>query len=108
MNIIVEQALTIDEQGTISYSELVAASGLSPEVVHELVRYGALAPLEADASSWTFSARALVVVRKARRLRNEFELDTHAVAVVLSYLERIGALEAQLREVRARQGQAGT
>ena len=104
MNIVVEQALTIDEQGTLSYSELVAASGMPEEVVHELVRYGALAPLDAAAPAWTFNAYALVVVRKVQRLRNDFELDTHAVAVVLSYQERIEALEAQLRELRARQG----
>lgn len=104
MNIVVEQALTMDEQGTISYSELVAASGVAEDALRELVRYGALAPLDPAASAWTFSAQALVVARKVQRLSNDFELDTHAVAVVLSYLERIEALEAQLRELRARMG----
>jgi chaperone modulatory protein CbpM len=104
VNIVVEQALTMDEQGTISYSELVAATGVPEDSVRELVRYGALAPLDAAAPTWEFNARALVVVRKVQRLRNEFELDTHAVAVVLSYLERIEALEGELRELRARLG----
>ena len=104
MNIVVEQALTMDEQGTISYSELVSASGVPEAAVRELVRYGALAPLDPAASAWTFNAHALMVARKVRRLRNDFELDTHAVAVILSYLERIETLEAQLRELRARSG----
>lgn len=104
MNIVVEQALTMDEQGTISYSELVAATGAPEDSVRELVRYGALAPLDPAAPAWVFNARALVVVRKVQRLRNEFELDTHAVAVVLSYLERIETLEGELRALRARLG----
>ena len=104
MNIVVEQALTMDEQGTITYSELVAASGVPEDSLRELVRYGALAPLDPAAPAWTFNAQALMVARKVARLRNDFELDTHAVAVVLSYLERIESLEAQLRELRARQG----
>jgi hypothetical protein len=104
MTVVVGQALTVDEQGTLSYSELVAASGLPAEVVQELVRYGALVPLEPEAPAWTFSAHALFVVHKAQRLRTDFELDTHAVAVVLSYAERIEALEAQLRELRAQLG----
>jgi len=104
VNIVVEQALTMDEQGTISYSELVAASGVSEHALRELVRYGALAPLDPAAPAWTFSAQALLVARKVQRLSSDFELDTHAVAVVLSYLERIEALEGELRELRARLG----
>jgi chaperone modulatory protein CbpM len=104
VNIVVEQALTMDEHGTISYSELVAASGVPDDALRELVRYGALAPLDPAAPAWTFSAHALVVARKVQRLSNEFELDTHAVAVVLSYLERIEALEGELGELRARLG----
>ena len=104
MNIVVEQALTMDEQGTISYSELVAASGVPEDALRELVRYGALAPLDPSAPAWTFSARALIVARKVQRLSSDFELDTHAVAVVLSYLERIETLEGELRELRARLG----
>jgi len=104
VNIVVEQALTVDQQGTITYSELVAASGVPEDALRELVRYGALAPLDPAAPAWTFNAHALLVARKVARLRNDFELDTHAVAVVLSYLERIETLEAQLRELRARQG----
>ncbi|MEO8740833.1 MAG: chaperone modulator CbpM [Casimicrobiaceae bacterium] len=102
MNIVVEQALTLDEQGTISYSELVTASGVPEDALRELVRYGALAPLDPAAPTWTFSAHALIIARKVQRLRTDFELDTHAVAVVLSYLERIEMLEAQLGDLRAR------
>ncbi len=97
-----EEAVRIDDQGTLSYAELVAASGVPEQIVREMVSYGVLTPRGTDTTTWTFTTRSLVVVRKARRLQHDFELDTHAVTVVLRYLERIEALEAQLRSLRAR------
>jgi chaperone modulatory protein CbpM len=96
-----DEAVRIDDHTTISYAELVSASGVPEQVLHEMVSYGALTPQGADASTWTFTTRSLVVVRKAQRLQREFELDTHAATVVLRYLERIEALEAQLRSLQA-------
>jgi chaperone modulatory protein CbpM len=96
-----EEAVCMDAEGTLSYTELVAASGVPEQIVREMVTYGVLTPLGTDTATWTFTTSSLVVVRKARRLQHEFELDTHAVTVVLRYLERIEALEAQLRSLRA-------
>jgi chaperone modulatory protein CbpM len=96
-----EEAVRVDDEGTLSYTELVAAAGVPEQIVREMVSYGVLTPHGTDAASWTFTTRSLVVVRKARRLQRDFELDTHAVTVVLRYLERIEALEAQLRSLRA-------
>lgn len=96
-----EEAVRVDDEGTLSYAELVTAAGVPEQIVREMVSYGVLTPRGTDAASWTFTTRSLVVVRKARRLQRDFELDTHAVTVVLRYLERIEALEAQLRSLRA-------
>jgi len=63
--------------------------------------YGVLTPRGGDAATWTFTMHSLLVVRKAQRLQRDFELDTHAVTVVLRYLERIETLEAQIRSLRA-------
>ena len=40
-------------------------------------------------------------MRRAQRLRSDFELDANALAVALSFLERIHELEEQLRAARA-------
>jgi chaperone modulatory protein CbpM len=69
-----------------------------------MVSYGVLTPLGSDTATWTFTMRSLVIVRKAQSLQRDFELDTHAVTVVLRYLERIEALEAQVRSLRAQLG----
>jgi len=101
MSIAPEQAMPLDDEFALSYRELVAAAGAPEALVHEMVACGALTPHGSDAATWTFAMRSLLVVRKAQRLQHDFELDTHAVTVVLSFLERIEALEAQVRALEA-------
>jgi hypothetical protein len=94
-------ALQLDEQGAVTLAELMERSGLAEEVLRELVACGALDPLEPEARAWTFTAHCVVVARTASRLQRDFELDPHALAVVLSFAERIDALEEELRRLRA-------
>ena len=49
-------------------------------------------------------ARWLAVAKTASRIRHDFELDPHAVSVVLCYVERIQRLEDELRALRAKLG----
>jgi hypothetical protein len=78
--------------------------GLSEAEVRELVEYGALSP--ADAMNWTFRAACVARVRAAMRMRRDLELDTAAFALVVSFLERIGELESQVRDSTRRRGAA--
>lgn len=104
MNTYADDALPLDAFAEISWIQLVSASGLPESELRELVQYGALVPRDPQAPAWTFEARWLVVARTASRLRRDFELDVHGVSVVLSYVERIEALEVELQALRARSG----
>lgn len=96
-------ALFLDETGAMSIAQLVEQSGLSEDELQVLVDCGALEPRDAAAQAWSFSARCIVTARAARRLRDDFALDdVHAVAVVLRFMQRVEALERQLRELKAR------
>ena len=44
------------------------------------------------------------MAKTASRIRHDFELDAHAVSVVLCYVERIERLEDELRALRAKLG----
>ena len=88
---------------SVSIHDLVDLSGLTESEVIALVDAGALMPVNLDAPPWTFSAECVVTVRKACRLRDELELDSHAVALTLTLLEQIRTLEAELAQLRARQ-----
>ena len=88
-------------QTQVSMVDFAQSSGLPPELLRELVEYGALAPVNPQAGEWTFSGDSLVRVRTAARLRNDLELDTPVLALVLSFLERIDRLEAEMRRLSA-------
>jgi chaperone modulatory protein CbpM len=83
-------------------SELADLAGLSEAELTELVDCGALAPAEGLPGQWVFGLRSLTVARTARRLREDFELESHGVALLLAFLDRIRRLEEELRELQAR------
>jgi chaperone modulatory protein CbpM len=100
----VEDALRFDTVTEVTWTQLVHASGLTEAELTELVQYGALVPRDPSAASLTFESRWLMVARNASRLRRDFDLDAHGVSVVLSFVERIEALEAELCRLRAQLG----
>jgi chaperone modulatory protein CbpM len=113
MKVELTEAQWLHEQAVISVEQLAELTGLSPELLRELVDYGALVPVNADApvvtessgvqvsEQWNFAADCVVAVRTARRLRDDFDLDPNALSVALMLIERIHGLEAQLRELHS-------
>ena len=93
------EAMWLDRHEIVSITELAYHTGLTVDDVRELVDYGALSPV--DAGQWTFTAECIVTLRHASRLKGDLELDIHALALTLRLLEQIGALEAQLAQMRA-------
>ena len=96
-----DESAWMSDHSRVSLAELAALSGLTDTMLVELVECGALAPLEIGGDPWTFSARCVVTVRKAGRLRNDFDLDANALAVAMSFIERVHELEDQLHAARA-------
>jgi len=98
MKIEATTALVLDDTGTLTIAELVEQAGLSADELQVLVDCGALEPRETTSASWRFSRRCVVTARSARRLRDDLALDdTHALAIVLRFMQRIEALERELR-----------
>ncbi len=98
----IAEAMHLDESGAVTLRDLVELSGLAEAVLRELVDYGALQPVDVTAPAWTFTTEVVVTARTAQRLQHDFELDVHALAVVLRYVERIDSLESEIRALRAR------
>ena len=95
------EAVWLTEDARFSLAELAELAGITEAEVRELVDYGALAPLEPDAASWIFNGKCLLTIRTACRLRVSFDLEPHGVALIVSLLDRIQDLEAQLGSLRA-------
>lgn len=95
------EAVWLTEDHEFSLAELAELSGLSEAELRELVDYGAVTPINPDSSPWVFSGKCLLTVRTACRLRLSFDLEPHGVALIVSLLDRIHELEAQLGRLRA-------
>ena len=106
MNTGTEAAFWMDTRTRLTLREIAESCGITESMVQELVEYGALTPVGAHPGEWVFTAECVISVRKAARLCNDLELETSAMALVVSFLERIHELEAQVRRLRSQAGGA--
>ena len=90
-----------DSRETVTQAELSRVIGISLDELDELVGYGALLPLEASPQERLFGAGCIVPLRRACRLRTDFDLDLFTVALLLEYVSRIEILEQQLHSLQA-------
>lgn len=95
------EAVWLTENNEFSLAELAELSGWSEAELRELIDYGAVTPIDADSSPWVFNGKCLLTVRTACRLRISFDLEPHGAALIVSLLDRIHDLEAQLSSLRA-------
>jgi chaperone modulatory protein CbpM len=96
------ESLWLHHYRVCSLTEFVELSGLTESELREWVEAGVLSPADPAAEPWSFSADCIVTLRTACRLRQDFELDTESVALMVTLLDRVHALEAEVRELRAR------
>jgi len=95
------EAVWLTEDHEFSLADLADLSGLSEVDLRELVEYGAIMPVNPESPQWVFPGQCLPTVRAACRLRVSFDLEPHGVALVISLLDRIHDLEAQMGSLRA-------
>lgn len=103
MKIDVAEWIWLNDQGVCSARYLVEVSGLSNEELDDLIENGVIVPVDDNAQPKSFQLRYVVTANMARRLRDDFELDRHGVALALTLMRRIDELEAELNSVRAAQ-----
>lgn len=86
----------LDARTSIGVGELALVCGLSPQDVHELIGYGALALLAPDEHDPRISCEVVVPLRQAARLRQTYDLDMFTVGLLLECFSRIEELERRL------------
>jgi chaperone modulatory protein CbpM len=102
MSIEIPEPSWLDEREELTLEELARSSGLAEAEILELAACGVMIPVDPASPAPTFRAETLVVARRASRLRVDFELDLHGLALALHLLERVRDLEVQLSGMRAR------
>ena len=115
MNIQFTDSIWLNDTEVCRIEQLAELSGLSIDEIEDLVESGVIAPANDEAQPATMDERAqprsfelqyLVTVKTARRLRDDFQLDRHGVALALTLLHRISELEAELKATQARLGRS--
>ena len=95
----------LDDDTLVPFTDLLGASGLAMELLVELVEHGIFEPAHPSEralvpAQWRVSSHALFVARRASRLHVDFGLDAAGIALALSLMDRIDALERQLHELQ--------
>jgi chaperone modulatory protein CbpM len=96
------EVLWLEEHSELTLTQLAELSRLSEADLIELIECGVIVPADPHAAALRFGAPSIVAARTASRLRQDFELDAHGVALALTLLDRIRDLEAQMQDLLAR------
>lgn len=96
MSVQVTGATWLGEDAVCTMAHLAEVSGLSLDDVEDLVASGVIWPADGAAQPRRFHLLHVVTVRQARRLRDDFELDSNGVALAMTLLRRISELEQML------------
>ena len=102
MKVELTEVLWLEEHGEITLSQLAELSRLTEAELLELIECGVIVPADPHAARLRFAAHSIVAARTACRLRDDFELDAHGVALAITLLDRIRDLEAQVQDLLAR------
>ncbi|MES2352982.1 MAG: chaperone modulator CbpM [Pseudomonadota bacterium] len=94
------ETLWLDAHHVISFIELVELSGLPETKLRELIEEDVVAPVNPETTDMHFRTECISIVRAAQRLSVELDLDTHGLSLVLTLLQRVRSLEAELQAAR--------
>lgn len=97
MTDIVLSGTLLNEQVTLSLTEICQACSCHREWVVELVSEGVLDPLGARPEDWHFPANSLSTAQAARRLQQDLGINLQGIALVLELLDEVESLRSQLR-----------
>lgn len=106
MNRQLSDSIWLNDTDVCGIDLLAEVSGLSAEEIEDLIENDLITPVNRSSQPYFFQLRYVLTVKTARRLRDDFQLDTHGVALALTLLQRICDLEAELNALQAKLGRS--
>jgi chaperone modulatory protein CbpM len=96
MNREILNGLLLDDETSLSLSELCRICTVHAEWIIELVDEGILEPSGPDIGHWRFSGPSLVRALRVRRLQQDLGVNLAGAALALDLLDEIDTLRARL------------
>ncbi|HLQ24265.1 MAG TPA: chaperone modulator CbpM [Acidiferrobacterales bacterium] len=87
----------LDEETSLSFTELCRSCGLQASELVSMVEEGLLQPSGDAPENWHFPAPALRRLRTALWLQHELEINLPGAALTLSLLDELQVLRARVR-----------
>ena len=98
MAVRITESIWLNTQQTCTFEHILEVSGLSKQELNDLIDTGVIEPAQESSRTTLFQSQCIVLARRARRLRDDFELDMSGVSLALKLLERIDELESRLKQ----------
>jgi len=89
----------LDEQRTLSLTELTRFCGVDLDLVSAMVAEGMLHPRGTAPEQWIFRGVEVIRVRRAVRLQQDLELNLPGAALALELLDEIERLRRRVRRL---------
>ena len=91
----------LEELPACTLMELAETTGVPAETLVEYVEVGVIEPTSGGSvRDWRFAGNAIVRLKRAQRLQQDFLLEPEPLALILDLLEEIDDLRARLRHLR--------
>jgi chaperone modulatory protein CbpM len=94
------QCQVVEDEVSMSLTELCQACGTESAVVLQLVQHGVIEPLGSVPQDWVFTGASLQRTRTALRLLRDLELNLPGAALAVDLLDQISRLQRELRAAR--------
>ena len=98
-----DEFVLLSESVELSFDAFLRLSGLTHEELQLLMDCGALVPRQvskkAAIENCHFNSHYLISIRKLARLKQDFELDSNVLGLMLVFLERVRTLEEQVQHL---------
>ncbi len=108
MNMHASEWTWLDDGDACTAEHLTDVSGLSSAEFDELVEVGVITPMDGMIGIRRYRQGYIVTAMIARRVRDDFELNLHGVALAMTLMQRIDVLQQELAAARARLPGYGT
>lgn len=89
--------ILINEEVTVSTTEICLACSCGSDWIAALVAEGVLQPLTHERDEYYFSGDSLLTAQAAQRLQRDLGVNIEGIALVLELLDEIKALREQLQ-----------